>query len=143
MEASYEEMKAEAIRRMKQLGLIRDCIEKFDRYGLAMYSERCNLCGYWKFGDLFDADEAMEKSIDEFNKTYDALVYAVIRNYTELGIMDTYLFVSKNKDEWVYDDRLMAENAQYAYVKTHGSSWGGEFGRVGVRPAGGGLLRTW
>lgn len=46
----------------------------------------------------------------------DILLYHVVRAYTLLGILDSYLYASNNKDEWEIDRQLLEAGEPLTYV---------------------------
>ena len=94
-----EQQKAEAVERMKMLNLMGASREAFRRSNKVQKSEPMSLGGA-KFGILYDADEKLKQEIADFEAEHNALVYHVIRSYTEFGTWDSYLYVSNYPDEW-------------------------------------------
>lgn len=137
MNKSIEAKKAEAICRMKRLGIFPETITQFERDGYVSISEPPVGAFYW-------AEGADLKRIKNFEAEYNALVYVVIRSYTTIGTMDSYLYVSDYPEEWEDDRRLLDENAPYAYVYNHDASDCSELGAIRIRRTiAAGLLREW
>ena len=88
-----DKQKAEALARMKLLGIFPETIKQFDRDWKVSISEPPLGAFYWAEG--WDLDR-----IEQFEEDHDALVYLVIRSYTTHGKMDDYLYVSKHEEEW-------------------------------------------
>lgn len=136
MNIPIEEKKAEAVVRMKQLGIFDQTIRQFERNGLISRSDPPFGAYYWVEGEELEA-------IHRFEAEYNALVYTVIRTYYVNGvIMDSYLYVSDHKEEWQDDFMDINEWTPYAYVVNHQDPDFSEFGRIQVRlgPAAG-LIR--
>ena len=70
-----ELQKAEALARMRLLGIFPETIKQFDRDGKVGISEPPFGAFYWAEG--WDLDR-----IEQFEEDHDALVYLVIRSYT-------------------------------------------------------------
>ena len=87
MNISIEEKKAEAVRRMKMLKIFPETIKQFEKDGYISRSEPPVGAYYWVEGKELEA-------IREFEKEHDCLVYTVVRAYTSIGMMDSYLFVN-------------------------------------------------
>lgn len=137
MDKSIETKKAEAISRMKRLGIFPETIAQFERDGYISISEPPVGAFYWAEGDDL-------KRIKEFEAEYNALVYVVIRSYTTIGMMDSYLYVSNYPEEWKNDRRLLDEKSPYAYVYNHDAPECSELGAIGIRRSiAAGLLREW
>lgn len=137
-----KEMKAEAVRRMKYLGILDGVIEEFEKEDRLELSEYLN--------DVFPAVlywtsnyEGLDEKIKNFEERFDTLVYHVILTHTEFGDMYSMLYVSDDDGDWVYDWEILSDKdnpGAYANV------WCGEIeevGLVGVKPAIGGVMRTW
>ena len=138
MKVSLEEKKIEAVARMKLLQIFPDAIKQFENSGIVSYSLP-------PYGALFWVDDEDKKRIKEFEETYSALVYTVIRSYTEIGKMDSYLFVSDYKDEeWTLDRADLKHKQAFAYVYNYDEPMFSEIGAIGFKPTvAAGLIRTW
>lgn len=140
MRISIEEKKAEAIERMKALGIFPQTIKQFKDEGYISISEPPLGAFYWAEG------EDLER-IRQFEAEHDALVYVVIRCYfKELGKTDAYLFVSDYAEEWEVDRKNIREvgDGLLAYVYNHDAPECSEMGYIGIAPTdAAGLRRTW
>ena len=136
---SLEEKKAEAVKRMKMLGIFPETIKQFERDSKVSVSKP-------PLGAFFWVDDEDKKRIAEFEKRYSALVYMVVRSYfKELGKMDTYLFVSDYKDEeWELDRSDLEHGQALAYVYNYSEPVFSEIGSVGLKlTIAEGLKRIW
>lgn len=132
-----EAQKAEAIARMKQLGIFPETIKQFDRDGKVSISEPPVGAFYWAEG--WDLDR-----IQQFEDERGALVYLVIRSYTSFGKMDSYLYVSRYDEEWEQDRNDLASGEALTYTVNLDAPDLSEAGYIGFkRTLAGGLLRTW
>lgn len=139
MRVSFDEKKAEAVERMKMLGIYIPTIIQFDKENLVSVSEP-------PFGAFFWANDEDMKLIRDFERKSGALVYMVVRGYYEdFGRMDSYLFVSDYKEEEWDIDRADLKNGQtLAYVYNADEPFFSEFGSIGIElTIAGGLRRTW
>ena len=139
MNVSREDKKAEAVARMKMLGIYPETIDQFEREDLVSISEP-------PFGAFFWVDDEDKKRIQQFEEEYNALVFVVIRNYTTIGKLDSYLYVSKYQHEWEKDrlDLVSPDNGLFAYVYNRDDPDFSEIGSIGLRKEpNGGLLRIW
>lgn len=137
MNISMEEKKTEAIERMMLLGLFPQTIKQFKDESLVSISEPPFGAFYWAEG------EDLER-IRQFEAEHNALVYVVIRSYTNIGKMDSMLFVSDYPEEWEMDRDDMKHDQQVAYVYNHDAPDCSEMGAIGIAPtAAAGLCRTW
>lgn len=137
MNVSRNEKKIEAVKRMKRWGIFNQTIRQFEKENLVSISEPPFGAFFWVEGDELEA-------VKKFEEKYNALVYCIVRSYTEIGRMDSYLYVSDYKEEWEMDNTDQNESSQIAYVVNHDMPDCSEFGRVGLeRTIAGGLRRTW
>ena len=134
MNITKEQKKQEALERMKLLSLYPNIIREFEKDGIVNMSENG--------GYLYWLDDEQREYVSDFEEEYNALVYHVIHNYTEVGEMLTFLFVSDYKEEWEMDREDLQSGIICAYVKNLSVDWCSEFGSVGIKPQYGGLLRT-
>ena len=133
---SIEEKRAEAVSRMKKLGIYPETIRQFEQENLVSISEP-------PFGAFFWADADDLERIREFEKEYNALVYVVVRSYTEMGKLDSYLYVSDYTEEWAEDrnDIAAPESGVMAYTYNNSLPDFSEFGSIGVQKTIGAGLR--
>lgn len=125
--------KREAIERMQLLQIYKNTIKEFDEENIVNKSESGFL--YW----LTDEEKGC---VTEFENEYNALVYHVIKNYTQIGTLLTFLYVSDSEDEWEYDRDDLKYGYACAYVKNLEDETCSEFGSVCIKPQYGGLIRT-
>lgn len=97
MNVSMEIKKAEAIKRMKALGIFPQTIQQFKRENLVSYSEPPMGANYW-------LDDEQKAIVKEFEQEHNALVYFATRSYTKFGKLDSFLFVSDYEEEWEMDN---------------------------------------
>lgn len=134
MSISIEIKKQEAIQRMKALGIFSQTIKQF-KSGLVSYSEPPMGANYW-------VDDDQKKIIKEFEEENNALVYFVIRSYTEFGKLDAFLYVSDYEEEWEMDRADISDDYALAYVYNYDIPEYSEFGSVVVQNRFGGLVRV-
>ena len=133
---SVEEKKAEALGRMKELGIYSQTIKQFAELYKISRSEP-------PFGAFFWIEGEDLERVRAFEWQYNALVFIVIRSFTADGIMDNYLFVSDYPEEWPDDRRLLKEGEAIAYVYNHDVPNCSEIGYIGIMlTAMAGLRRT-
>lgn len=133
MKVSIENKKQEAIERMKTLGIFSQTIRQF-KEGTVSYSEPTG-ANYW-------LDEVQEKIVKEFEEEHNALVYFVIRSYTEFGKLDALLYVSDYEEEWEMDREDIKDGYALAYVYNYDVPYFSEFGNIVVKNRFGGLVRV-
>lgn len=137
MEISIDEKRAEAITRMKMLGIFPDTIRQFKKDGLVSISEPPMGAFFWAEG------EDLER-IRKFEESHNALVYVTIRSYTSIGKLDDFLFVSDYKEEWQMDREDIEKGRALSYCFNHDSPFCSEMGSIGiVKTPAAGLRRIW
>lgn len=141
MKVSKEMKKAEAIKRMKKMGLFDEAIKQFEEDDLVNISEPQEMFGY-KIGALYWLDDEQKRIVKVFEEEYNALVYLVVRSYTNFGLMDNIFYVSDYKDEWFMDNTDLDENYASVYVINHDMPDCSEFGNILWKEASGGILRV-
>ena len=134
MNVQLEIKKQEAIQRMKVLGIFPQTIKQF-KGGQVSYSEPPLGANYW-------VNEEQEKIIKQFEAEHDALVYFVIRSYTEFGKLDALLYVSDYEEEWDMDREDIGDGYAMAYVYNYDIPDFSELGSIGVKERFGGLVRV-
>lgn len=134
MKITIEKKKQEAIERMKTLNLYPNIIKEFEKENIVNMSENG--------GFLYWLTDEQKEIVSDFEAEYDALVYHVIHNFTELGEMLTIFYVSDDEEEWEYDRADLKDGYACAYVKNLTDDMCSEFGSVCFRQQYGGLVRT-
>ena len=134
---SREEMKAEAIRRMKSIDLLPDTIKAYKEKGIVYYSER-GILYYMTDTQKPEWAEKIKKAEEEYGIT----VYHAIFSRMEFGDILACLYVTPHEDEWEED----RDDLTYGYPLAYGINLSdptcSEFGTIGIKPCFGGLLRT-
>lgn len=132
-----EKQKAEAVARMQLFGMFPEIISQFRNDGLISASEP-------PFGACFWLDEEQMGRVRCFEEDNNAVVYHVIPNKTEVGHLESYLFVTKYYEEWETDFADISKGKVLAYVRNIDYPDCSEFGYIGVElsPAAG-LTRIW
>lgn len=129
-----KEQVKEALVRMNKLNLYENVIREFEEEGVINLSENG--------GILFWLDEEEEKIVRDFEEQYESIVYHVIKNNTEFGMLLSLLYVSKYKEEWEDDNTMLDEGMSMVYVKNLDFEDFSEFGTIGIKQRIGGLVRT-
>lgn len=141
MSATIEEKKAEAVKRMRRLGIFKPTIKDFEKNGLVCVSEP-------PYGAFYYIEDEDRQRIDEFEKKYNGLVYMVVRSYLRDGdgpvfTMDNMLYVSDYPEEWDMDNELLDDGIVLAYVYNSAEPFFSESGDIRVqRTVAGGLVRV-
>lgn len=134
-----EAQKVEALLRMKKLGIHENAIREFMSEGKLNKSEPA-----WgnKVGVLYWLTEKEQKMVKEWEEETGNLVYHVIVNNLSFGLCYSLLYVSKCTEEWEEDGLDLSEGCPYAYVKNVTDDECSEYGRIGIKPAFGGVVRV-
>ena len=135
MKVSREIKKVEAINRMKAMNIYSDAIKQFKNADIVMVSEP-------PLGGLFWLNDEEKEMVSKFEQENNALVYLVVRSFTNLGIMDNIFYVSDYQDEWFMDNADLNENYACVYVINHDMPDCSEFGTIAWKSIGGGVLRV-
>lgn len=118
--------KEEAVKRMKMWGIESEIVNGFRRSGLVASSEP-------PFGACFWLTDEQKERVQKFEEEYGALVYHVIHSYTDIGEMESYLYVSNYPEEWEMDHEDISEHCPLAYVYNKTYPEYSEIGGIGVR----------
>ena len=136
MKVDIESKRQEALRRMTKLGIAAQAIDQFKNSGLINISEP-------PLGALVLANDEDLEHIHAFEaKQYD-LVYTVIRTYSDIGMMDAYLFVSDYMEDWDFENEVLDNGEVSAYVYNHSNPDMSEIGSIGVKCTDACIVRTW
>lgn len=135
MSISREEMKQEAIKRMKALDIFPDAIRQFKNNNTVMVSER-------PLGALYWANDEEKTMIRQFEEENNALVYMIVRTNMAFGLCDSLLYVSQYTEEWEMDNEDIKDNIVMTYTVNHDAPDCSEFGSIGIQKRNGGLIRT-
>lgn len=136
MKATKEQMKQEALVRMKLLKLHPNVAKEFKDENKINYSLGIHGILYW-------VTDEMKQIVESFEKNTGYTVYHLIdNNNEEIGHMLTLLYVSTEMEEWIYDRRDIQDGRPVAYVENLTYPYCSEFGFVVVKSLNGGLVRT-
>ncbi len=136
MKTTNEIKKQKAIELMNKLNIYKPYIHGFEADNKVCFFE--NFGGFWAYQE----PELMAK-INEIEKTYNVLVYAVTHEYLEFGECYDFLYIPDYKSEWKY--ALLPQKDifySYAYVWNKTDDFCSEFGTIGIRSFGGGIKRV-
>lgn len=136
-----EKKKAEAVARMRQIGIFPETIAQFEQDGYISQSLPPVGACFWIEGEQL-------QRVKEFEEEYNAVVYFVIHAVYDFSgeavEMESYLYVSDYEEEWSDDREDLANGQTLAYVQNLSWPECSEFGSIGIAltPAAG-LKRTW
>lgn len=134
--------KEEAIKRMRLLQLMPQVISDYKKNGRVYYSERQNsffpATLYW-----LDNHQEYVDIVKEFEKKHKAIVYHAQLTHLEFGDNLALFYVSQYEDEWSQDKDDILNGQLYSRVINLQCEHDSDFGYIGVKPAIGGVVRTW
>lgn len=137
MTISREEKKIEALARMKLWGIYPPIVKQFKEDDQISESAPPLGACYW-------LDEEQMARVREFEERNNALVYHVIHSFTNIGEMESFLYISDYPEEWEQDRADIKDGQQLVYVFNKDMPDCSEFGSIGVAITGAaGLRRTW
>lgn len=123
-----------------------ELLQELDIYApyIAGFKENDRVCFYENFiGFWLDQESDVLAKMQELEKDYGCLVYAVTHEYTDFGECYSFLIVTRYPEEW---DTLVCKDGStfyaFAYVWNKDDDDCSEFGTVCVRSFGGGITRV-
>lgn len=134
--------KQEALKRMRMLQIMPNVIKDFEKNNKVYYSERQNsfflATLYW-----LDNHKEYVDLVKDFEKTHNAIVYHAQLTHLTFGDCLSLFYVSENEEEWSMDKDNISNGEMISYVANLDDDDCSEFGYIGVKPAMGGVVRTW
>ena len=106
MKNAVAEQKAEAVKRMREIGIASHIIQVFEENGIISLSEDGEF--------LHRLDEDEQKMVDNFEKEDQCLVYHVLKSTGNLGFVYTFLIVTRNPNDWELQLAPYAYNGETA-----------------------------
>lgn len=129
-----EEMRAEAIARMKMLHLHENVIREFEQEGKLNKSEHGAL--YW-----LTQDE--KRHVKQFEDQTGYLVYHAILSHMEFGNLLDLMFVSKRHKDWEAERNELANGEAFIASVLCAPCETAECGMIGIKPRFGAVIRIW
>lgn len=134
MKITREIKKAEAIKRLRAIGIIGDAISQFKHEDTVMVSEN-------PYGFLYWLNDDQKQLVKEFEEEYNALVYLANFCTTEFGQLLSLLYVSDYEEEWSMDNADLSDGYAMTYCINLDCPDFSEFGSIAFRPINGGIKR--
>lgn len=134
MNISMEIKKMEAVKRMEAMKIFTPAIKQFKKDGRVMVSEP-------PLGGLYWVEDELESLIKKFEEENNALVYLVVRAFTNFGKMDSLLFVGDYEEEWEVENEDIKDGIVFSYTINYDMPDFSEMGSIGYRSIGGGIIR--
>ena len=145
-EISRSEMLVEAVARMKILEMDKNLIKEFNEEEKLYYSDPQGFLFWFKNATSKRNQKYVPKAVFDalksFEKRTGCLVYHVIHSFNEMGTMWSFMYVSKDVDEWKFEKEDLENGFLYAYVYNCTYPELSEAGSIMVRPQSGGVVRT-
>ena len=146
--ANKEQMKAEAVKRLEFLrenkGLMYPVVRSFNKKNPDLYySERSPLGGilYW-FREDNNVNPEWIKLVKDFEEESGELVYHITHEYTSFGELLDLFIVSDDEDYWEEERERLYDGYAYCYVINLTEPSFSEYGTIGYKVLGGGIVRT-
>lgn len=140
MNITRETKKAEAIKRMKALGLFEPCIKAFKDRDEVQLSEPTG--GLYEFHD----NEKLNSIIKRIEQQFNCLIYHVVHSYTNLGEMYSCMMVSDYEEEWEWEMEDINDGNDgivFCWVENVDIPEYSEMGSIIVKNRFGGLVRIY
>ena len=131
-------MKHEAHARLQAMGIYPAVISEFMRDGTLNRSESGLASLYW-------LDEAEKKMVRDWEQETGNLVYHVVKAGSEagdLGVMYSFLYVSRSLEEWYTDREDIETRTPWTYTLCTTYPDNSEYGRIAVQYRFGGVVRV-
>lgn len=136
-----EKQKAEALKRMSILKIMKEVRDDFKNNNKVYYSERqnriFNAVLYW-----LDNNEEWEQMVKEFETKHNYLVYHCQLTHFEFGDCLSLLYVSNEESEWEQDKQDLKDGYAFVYAKNLECDYDSDWGTIGIAPSMGGITRT-
>ena len=134
---TQEQRKTKAVELLHQLDIYEPYIQGFENDNQVCFFE--NYGGYWVY-----QEPDVYKKMHEIENEYNCTVYAITHEWASFGECYSFLYVSRYKSEWPYS-LVTEEGVHYAtaYVWNKSFEEFSEFGTIGVKSFGGGIVRVY
>ena len=134
---TQEQRKTKAIELLHQLDIYEPYIQGFENDNQVCFFE--NYGGYW----VYQEPDVYKKML-EIENEYNCTIYAITHEWASFGECYSFLYVSRYKSEWPYS-LVTEEGVHYAtaYVWNKSFEEFSEFGTIGVKSFGGGIVRVY
>ena len=134
MKITRENKKIEAIKRLKNIGIIQDAIYQFAEDDTVMVSEN-------PYGFLYWLNDDHKVLVKEFEEEYNALVYLANFCRTEFGDLLALFYVSDYEEEWNMDNADISDGYAMTYCINLDCPDFNEFGSIAFKATNGGITR--
>ena len=93
-------------------------------------------------GGLYWLKDSEKEMVEKFEKENNALVYLIVRTYTTIGKMDSIFYISDYEEDWILDNADISDGYAMTYTINYDTPDFSEFGMIGFKSIGGGVIRT-
>ena len=93
-------------------------------------------------GFLIQLNDEQKEMVKAFEEKNGSLVYLVCHEYTNIGELYDFLYISKYQEEWDAAMTDLEANMPFAYVVNKSIPDCSEFGSIGILPIGGTIVRV-
>lgn len=137
------ELKNEAIKRMRIMGIADDFIRDYEVNGSISIFERQNAVLNAVRYELENYSiESLKAEIKAFEEGTKAMVYMVQKTWTEFGVLYAFFYVADNdKEYWEEDKKELANGIAFVYVYNESEYYLSEYGEIGFTSSMGGIVR--
>lgn len=136
MNVCFAEKKVEAMNRMRAIGYWGRARNAFRQSGKVFVNDP-------PFGGVYDMEPEVAANVKKFEEENNALVYMIARAYTKMGKMDSYIYVSDNKEDWADDNEDLRNGIAFSYTVNKDAPDCSEFGSIGFKMGvGAGMVRV-
>lgn len=132
-----EAKKAEAIKRMKILGIAPNLISLFEKEDIIFVSQE-PIADNVLLSQISDTEKQMVK---EFEEETNSLVYHIIKNKTNYGTLLSFFDISDYEEDWELERAAVKQNVPMVYVKNLDYEFNSEYGSINIKSLDGGLIR--
>lgn len=134
MNIPTEIKKKEAIKRLKAIDIVNVVINQFANDLTVNVSEN-------PYGFLFYPNEEQRKTIKDFERNYNGLVYLCNYCETEFGRLLNLFYVSDHQPEWGMDNQGIKDGYAFVYCANLDAPELSEFGSIAFQSINGGVKR--
>lgn len=135
MKKMQEQIKQEAIERMKILKLHKRVIQEFEKEDKLNKSEG-------QLGELYYLDEKEQALVKEYERKNNVLVYHIIHTFSNLGETYELLYVTQEKEDWKDEKRDLKRSFATVKVIVINYQENSEIGVIGFESKNGGIIRV-
>lgn len=129
-----EEMREEALRRMREAGFPQEIIARFENEELMASGEE---------GLLRPVSDLEQQAIDKFVEEINCLPYHIIVTESEqFGTMVSILFVGPDSSDWEMESSTLMDYRPLSYVYNMDAPILSDFGTIGIQKDGDHFWRT-